>query len=560
MSSGSVSTQDEREVYDPSKKRKPLHQTVMYIESSSDEKEDANSACDNVSMDDVSEDEDYAPSEQSEQSEQSSEDDEILASRKERLKRDARKNAQSRLRRKPRDSFIVYTDEEESELEDGSELEDDDSDYDDQTELVNAEDVRDILLNALKKKMGRATTSSNIEESLTQEEETYFKGLDAGEKERLKSLYTSVMSMNNNNVPVKFQILNANIDNYLKNIALQKYESLMQMEDPSHGEYHKLNNWVTTLCRIPFGKYVDMPVSNTSQTQEIRNFLIGTKQTLQQEVYGHDEAKEQILRIVAQWVSNPRSKGNVIGIHGKPGVGKTTLIKNGVCKALNIPFAFIPLGGAQDSSYLEGHSYTYEGSANGKIVDVLVRAKVMNPVIYFDELDKVSGSKTGQDIINILIHLTDPSQNTCFQDKYFSNIDFDLSKSLIIFTYNDNDSIDPILKDRMITIHTKDYTTTDKIKIASGFLIPTMKQEFNISELDIGDDVVKYIIEKTASEAGVRNLKRSIEKIVSNINLDRLLNEETKDGSKIVVERSHVDKYLKESKDVINESVAHLYT
>ena len=277
-------------------------------------------------------------------------------------------------------------------------------------------------------------------------------------------------------------------------------------------------------------------------------------------MYGHDEAKEQILRIVAQWVSNPRSKGNVIGIHGKPGVGKTTLIKNGVCKALNIPFAFIPLGGAQDSSYLEGHSYTYEGSANGKIVDVLVRAKVMNPVIYFDELDKVSGSKTGQDIINILIHLTDPSQNTCFQDKYFSNIDFDLSKSLIIFTYNDNDSIDPILKDRMITIHTKDYTTTDKIKIASGFLIPTMKQEFNISELDIGDDVVKYIIEKTASEAGVRNLKRSIEKIVSNINLDRLLNEETKDGSKIVVERSHVDKYLKESKDVINESVAHLYT
>ena len=188
MSSGSVSTQDEREVYDPSKKRKPLHQTVMYIESSSDEKEDANSACDNVSMDDVSEDEDYAPSEQSEQSEQSSEDDEILASRKERLKRDARKNGQSRLRRKPRDSFIVYTDEEESELEDGSELEDDDSDYDDQTELVNAEDVRDILLNALKKKMGRATTSSNIEESLTQEEETYFKGLDAGEKERLKSL------------------------------------------------------------------------------------------------------------------------------------------------------------------------------------------------------------------------------------------------------------------------------------------------------------------------------------------------------------------------------------
>eukprot|EP00976_Prorocentrum_cordatum_P063288 1177036-Prorocentrum_minimum.AAC.8 len=132
-----------------------------------------------------------------------------------------------------------------------------------------------------------------------------------------------------------------------------------------------------------------MPVSQNSNPQEIKEFLVNTKHILNTEVYGHCDAKDQIIRIVAQWISNPNSKGNVIGIHGNPGVGKTTLIKNGVCKALGLPFAFIPLGGANDSSYLDGHSYTYEGSCCGKIVEVLMKNKYMNPVLYFDELDKV---------------------------------------------------------------------------------------------------------------------------------------------------------------------------
>ena len=500
---------------------------------------------------DEDEDEDYMPSDQeldkSQYSSESESDDHESVEIKPR---------RSRRNRQKRDSFIVYTDEEDSELEIESDYAEEEDEVD--LEADEVEHVRTMLLDALKKKLNRSSQSStNIEESLTEEETVYFNKLNDAEKERLKTLYSTIISVENNDVPVKFQILNSQIDNYLKNIALQKYDSLMQMDDPSHGEYHKLNNWITTLCRIPFGKYTEMPVNSDSDTCRIREFLLNTKNILKEEVYGHNEAKEQILRIVAQWISNPKSKGNVIGIHGNPGVGKTTLIKNGVCKALNLPFAFIPLGGAHDSAYLEGHSYTYEGSSNGKIVDVLMRTKIMNPVIYFDELDKVSESKTGQDIINILIHLTDPSQNACFQDKYFSNIDFDLSKCLIIFTYNDNDRIDPILKDRMITIHTKDYTARDKIQIATGFLIPSIQSEFNIQDLEINEEIIQYIIEKISKEAGVRNLKRAIERIVSNINLDRLLNEQKED--KIVVNREHVDKYINDEKQ-INESVAHLYT
>jgi ATP-dependent Lon protease len=172
-------------------------------------------------------------------------------------------------------------------------------------------------------------------------------------------------------------------------------------------------------------------------------------------------------------------------------------------------------------------------------------------------LDKVSVSSKGQDIINVLIHLTDPSQNNCFQDKYFSEIDLDLSKSLIIFTYNDNTIIDPILKDRMITIHTKDYSISDKLEITKNHLISNIKTEFDINQIDISENDIKYIIEKTDNEAGVRNLKRSIERIISNINLECLLTETS--NKHIIIDKSIIDKYLKNNTNDINPSISHLY-
>lgn len=397
----------------------------------------------------------------------------------------------------------------------------------------------------------------DIEETLDEEEEKYYKSLSKEDRERLSNLYTKIITTENSSVPVRFQILNADISNYIKNIALQKYETLQSM-DESSGEYNKLNNWITNLCKIPFGKYVDMPVSNSSPRKEIRDFLMNTKSVLNENVYGHDSAKDQIIRIVAQWISNPKSKGNVIGIHGNPGVGKTTLIKEGICKALNLPFAFIPLGGAYDSSYLDGHSYTYEGSSCGKIVDVIKNSKCMNPVLYFDELDKISDSQRGQEIVNVLIHLTDPSQNSSFQDKYFSDISFDLSKCLIIFTYNNNDIIDPILKDRMIIIETKDYSNQDKVEIMKNHLIPNIKKEFDIKNVNIEDSVINHMIERTQNEAGVRNLKRSIENIISNMNLEKLLDEET-DDSTFKITKEIINKYIKKSDIDINPSLAHLY-
>jgi ATP-dependent Lon protease len=234
----------------------------------------------------------------------------------------------------------------------------------------------------------------------------------------------------------------------------------------------------------------------------------------------------QIMQMLGQLVTNPTSIGAAIAIHGPPGTGKTSLVKEGISKILNRPFAFIALGGATDSSFLEGHSYTYEGSTWGKIVQILIDSKVMNPVIYFDELDKISDTPKGEEIAGILTHLTDTTQNNQFHDKYFAEIDFDLSKCLFIFSYNDESKINPILKDRMYKIHTKGYENKQKIIICNKYLLPKIREQVKFDEGDIiiPDETISYIIETHCNkEDGVRNMKRCLEIIHTKLNLYRLM-------------------------------------
>jgi ATP-dependent Lon protease len=212
----------------------------------------------------------------------------------------------------------------------------------------------------------------------------------------------------------------------------------------------------------------------------------------------------------------------------------TSLSKEGISKILGREFAFISLGGAGDASFLEGHSYTYEGSLWGKIVQILIDSKCMNPVIYFDELDKLSDSARGQEITGILTHLIDKSQNSQFHDKYFSEVDFDLSKCLFIFSYNDENLVNPILRDRMYRIKTKGYDCAEKVVIAKKYMLPKIREQINFQEGDIviPDDVLQYIISTprfTQKEEGVRNLNRCLEIIHTKLNLFRLMHTENND-------------------------------
>jgi ATP-dependent Lon protease len=354
----------------------------------------------------------------------------------------------------------------------------------------------------------------------------YFK--DNLSLEEQKKVLTEVEEINKINIvqkPYRLTLLESDIPVHLKSIALNKIASLRHM-DPGNGEYYKIKNWVDTFMQIPFNRYRSLPLSIENGIDECHDYMANSKAILDQAVYGLNDAKLQIMQMVGQWISNPTSIGTAIAIKGPMGTGKTTLVKEGISKILNRDFAFIALGGATDSSFLEGHSYTYEGSTWGKIVDILVKTKSMNPVIYFDELDKISDTAKGEEIAGILTHLTDTAQNSQFHDKYFSEIDFDLSKCLFIFSYNDESRVNPILLDRMYKIQTAGYEKKDKRTISKDYLIPTIIKQVNFNEDDIiiPDETIDYLVENyTEGEKGVRNLKRSLEIIYTKLNLYRLM-------------------------------------
>ena len=328
--------------------------------------------------------------------------------------------------------------------------------------------------------------------------------------------------------PYRLSLLQSNMPPKFKAIAIQRLNQLAMME-PGEAEYFKLKNWVDNFMRIPFGIYKNLSININDGIDKCSEYVIDAKKQLDTCVFGLNSAKMQIMQMVGQWISNPGSMGTAIAIHGPPGTGKTSLVKDGISKILGREFAFIALGGCGDSSFLEGHSYTYEGSTWGKIVQILTESKCMNPVIYFDELDKVSDTPRGQEIIGILTHLTDTSQNSQFHDKYFSEIDLDLSKCLFIFSYNDENLVNPILKDRMYRIVTKGYDMKEKLTIARNYMLPKIREQvgFGPDDIVISDEVLSHIISNQAKgEEGVRNLKRTLEIIHTKLNLYRLVKPE----------------------------------
>uniref|UniRef100_A0A6C0DPA2 ATPase AAA-type core domain-containing protein n=1 Tax=viral metagenome TaxID=1070528 RepID=A0A6C0DPA2_9ZZZZ len=331
--------------------------------------------------------------------------------------------------------------------------------------------------------------------------------------------------------PYRLSLLDSKMPAKFKAMALQKLNVLRSM-DPGDNEYYKIKNWVDTFMRIPFGIYKNLDVKMSDGVDVCHQFMETAKNTLDDCVYGLNDAKIQVMQLIGQWIANPGALGSAIAIHGPMGTGKTSIVKEGISKILGREFAFIALGGTGDASFLEGHSYTYEGSSWGKIVQILIDSKCMNPVIYFDELDKISDTPRGEEIVGILTHLTDTSQNSQFHDKYFSDIDFDLSKCLFIFSYNDASKINPILRDRMYHIQTKGYDAKEKTVIARNYLLPKIREQVNFNEADviIPDETIQYIVSNealTKDESGVRNLKRCLEIIYTKLNLFRLMKADT---------------------------------
>ena len=361
-----------------------------------------------------------------------------------------------------------------------------------------------------------------------------------------------------------FRILTMGLPPDTQSMVLAKYNSLQSL-DPGAGEYFKMRAWLEKLTSLPLGIYKDIPVRIGDGTDACAAFMNRASKCLSEAIYGQEESKLQILQFIAGKIANPSASGMSLMLAGPPGIGKTSIIRNGIAKALNWPFQFISLGGDSDASTYTGHQLVYEGSHCGKVVNSLIAAKSMSMVLMFDEIDKISTTAKGEEVQNLLVHLTDPVQNSDFEDKYLTGVPLDLSKIMFAFSGNDLGKVDRVLLDRMTVIELQGYSSKEKLAIAENFLLPAALKEVNLEEkVNISKEVLQHVIEEYAKEeAGVRELKRCIEQICQKVNMLRIFN--NKDlpfhipnfQLPFVVKKEHVSMFLK--KKVVNESHTHLY-
>lgn len=366
-------------------------------------------------------------------------------------------------------------------------------------------------------------------------EKKYFENLSEEKQNEIKKIEETLKQMNQDtDKPTKYQILELPIDIKTKYTAMNKYES-MEMLEPGSSEFGKIYKWLDVFLRIPFGKYINLPVSESKNSiTEINTYLNSVRKELDSCVYGNSEPKEIILEILAQWISNPESIAVVLGFEGPPGTGKTSLARHGIAKALNRPFFQINLGGSNEGSSLGGSNMVYEGSSYGEIVKILLEAQCMNPVIYFDELDKVSKAPQGKEIIGLLTHLTDYSQNNTYKDK-FLDVDLDLSKALFIFSYNDPEKIDPVLKDRLKIIRMPGYNQEEKRVICKDYVVPAVLKNIGNNLITFNDEILTDLIRVYSPEiSGIRDIRRIIEKIAMRINYLRYYESEKYPSNQVI--------------------------
>jgi ATP-dependent Lon protease len=414
-----------------------------------------------------------------------------------------------------------------------------DEDYEEEDEQEDEEDKPpsdfiDYIMNKYASKVGPITRAGGkksptdkLPMQLSKVELEYFKNQSAERQTSLRDLMKKMtdMSLVEGSVPAKFRVLELPVSDYIKSNVIKKITAVEEM-GPDSGEAYKLRNWIDAFLKVPFGKIVPLPVTLDHGPLMCNAFMTEARRTMDKHIYGMVPAKTQILQILAQLIVNPQSVGNVIALQGSMGVGKTSLARNAIADVMKRPFEFFSLGGASDVAGFVGHSYTYEGSMWGRIADSLMHAGAMNPVMYFDELDKVSTTPHGEEIVNMMIHLTDRSQNSQFHDRYFSGVDFDLSQCLFVFSFNDIEKVHPILRDRMTVIHCGGYTENDKKVILKDYIWPQLldRLKFKPEEIELTDAAIKHIItEYSAEEKGVRTLIRTVESMMTRLNMLRVM-------------------------------------
>ncbi len=303
---------------------------------------------------------------------------------------------------------------------------------------------------------------------------------------------------------------------------LREYEERIAAKDMPEDIREKLFKELNKLAKTPFGaaegtvirSYLDTCLDfpfNTTTKDEVN--VDEARKILNEDHDGLDKVKERILEFVAVKQFSPDVKNQIICLVGPPGVGKTSVAAS-IARALKRKYSRVSLGGMHDEAEIRGHRKTYVGAMPGRIVSALINAKVQNPVIVLDEIDKVSKDFRG-DPTSALLEVLDPEQNKFFRDN-FMEIPIDLSDVLFIATANSYSSIPLPLLDRMEVIELSTYTDTEKISIAKNHLIPKQLKRNGMtkSKIRITDKAIAKLITDYTKEAGVRNLEREIASLI----------------------------------------------
>lgn len=368
----------------------------------------------------------------------------------------------------------------------------------------------------------------------------FFKGLPLEKQQyyidALNTLRSRIESASD--TPYLLRLIDFKIDDVTKQTIFDHVLSLNTLNKFS-SEYNKKVNLINAIKRLPFNKVAPLPEEliqamkpeddvavgqkrvRISRQERITSYLDSVEKSMDKNIYGHKEGKNQIMRLIASMITNGSvDGGHCIGLCGPPGIGKTQFAQE-IAKALGRKSTKLNMGGASGGDELVGHGYTYEGSTYGSIARCFMDTGCENPVIIFEEIDKISLSDKGKEIEGILTCITDSTQNHLFQDKYMPGVNINLRKAVMIFTLNDTDKVCPILLDRMKIIRVGGYKIHDKVVIAKKYLLPSIKRDlgYELCNYKFDDLIIRDLINQYTFEGGVRRLKELLTDILMELNL-----------------------------------------
>lgn len=270
----------------------------------------------------------------------------------------------------------------------------------------------------------------------------------------------------------------------------------------SSSEANVIRTYLDWVLDIPWGKYSKESID-----------VVKAREVLDNEHYGLDDVKDRIIEYLAVKKFSKSQKGPILCLVGPPGVGKTSIARS-IAKAINRKYSRISLGGMRDEAEIRGHRKTYVGAIPGRIAYALKESKTMNPLILFDEIDKINSDYKG-DPSDALLEVLDNEQNKDFRDSYLE-IPMNLSKAMFIATANTLDTIPRPLLDRMEVIEVTGYTYEEKFNIAKNHLVNKILDDLDIDRnlIDIKDSAIKEVIEGYTRESGVRGLERKLSSLI----------------------------------------------